>query len=372
MKVTCNRRVLHEALQHVGRVVAGRTTLPILSNVLLEAKQAALRLVAYDMEIGAESTIAAEVDEEGALTVPARVLTDVVASLPDATVQISRRDQTLLGLVCGRSEYTINGLPAEEYPKLPEVGGEIAFQMPQSEMRDMIRTTVFAASTDETRAILTGILLRRDGDTLKMVATDSYRLAVRTASHERVELPGEQESWQAIIPARALQELSRMLDPADTETPVKVRAGEQQILFQVGPYTLVSRLIEGQFPNYERVIPAETERRIVVNRTDLQGAIRRAAIVARAEASKVVFRTQDGTLTISAESGDVGRAHEELAATVEGDEVEIAFNADYLTDVLSVIESDTVVWELTGALSQTVLKGSDEPDYIYVVMPMQL
>jgi DNA polymerase-3 subunit beta len=147
---------------------------------------------------------------------------------------------------------------------------------------------------------------------------------------------------------------------------------EEQIRFEVEPYILISRLIEGQFPNYERVIPAEVERTVALNREDLQAAIKRAAIVARAEASKLVFRVEKGMLVITAESGDVGRAHEELPAQVEGEDLQIAFNAEYLSDVLSVIGSDTVLWQFTGALSSGLLKGSDDPDYLYVVMPMQL
>lgn len=372
MKITCNRRVLHEALQHVSRVVSGRTTLPILSNVLLEATEGELRLVAYDMEIGAQSTVVIQAEEAGALTVPARVLVDVVASLPDATVEMETEDRSLLGLSCGRSQYTIHGLPAEEYPALPEVTGDTAFEVSQAGMRDLIRGTIFAASRDETRAILTGVLLEREGQTLKMVATDSYRLGVKTAAADQVKLLGGEDAWQAIVPARALQELNRMLEPGAEETPVKVRAGEQQVRFEIGPYVLVSRLIEGQFPNYGRLISEEADRTLTVDREDLLGAIKRAAIVARAEASKLVFRAQEGLLTISAESGDVGRAHEELAATLEGEEMEVAFNAEYLTDVLGVMESDSIVWRLSGPLSPGVMKGADDPDYVYVVMPMQL
>ena len=364
--------MLHEALQHVSRVVSGRTTLPILSNVLLEAAGDRLRLVASDMEIGAPSAVPLESGEEGALTVPARMFGDVVASLPDATVAIQSEDRNVLGLTCGRSEYTINGLPAEEYPALPEVTGDISFEITQAGMRDLIRATIFAASTDETRAILTGVLLKQENKAVQLIATDSYRLAVKTASNDVLVLHTDEQDWQVIIPARALQELSRMLDPADEETRVKVQAGEQQIRFEVGPYILISRLIEGQFPNYERVIPSEADRKIMVNREDLQGAIKRAAIVARTEASKLVFRTQEGQLTITAESGEIGRAHEELAAQVEGEDIEIAFNAEYLTEVLGVIRSDSVLWELTGPLSSGLLKGSDDPDYLYVVMPMQL
>jgi DNA polymerase-3 subunit beta len=372
VKLTCNRRVLHDALQHVSRVVSGRTTLPILSNLLLEAGSGRLRVVAYDMEIGAQSAVPIEVEEEGALTVPARVLGDVVASLPDATVEMRSADRNIMELSCGRSQYTIHGLPAEEYPALPEVEEGAGFDVSQAVMRDLIRGTILAASTDETRAILTGILVKRDGDTVKLIATDSYRLAVKTAGPETVKVEGGESDWQVIVPARALQELNRMLDPAEEETVVRVRSSEQQILFEVGPYRLISRLIEGQFPNYERVIPTETERTITVAREDLLGAIKRAAIVARAEASKLVFRIQEGTLTITAESGDVGRAHEELPANIEGEEGEIAFNAEYLTDVLGVMESEQVVWQLSGPLSSGLIKGADDPDYLYVVMPMQL
>lgn len=372
MKISCNRRVLHEALQHVSRVVSGRTTLPILSNVLLEAKASELRLVAYDMEIGAESTVAVQTEEAGALTVPARVLGDVVASLPDATVEMESEDRSLLGLRCGRSEYTIHGLPAEEYPALPEVDGEVAFEISQAGMRDLVRATIFAASRDETRAILTGVLVERDGQTVKLVATDSYRLSVKTAGADQVKLLGGEDNWQAIVPARALQELNRMLDPAAEETPVKVRASQQQIKLEVGPYILVSRLIEGQFPVYNRIIPTECQHNITLEREDLLAAIKRAAIVARAEASKLIFQAAEGRLTISAESGDVGRAKEELAATLEGEEINIAFNAEYLTDVLAVMESERVVWGLNGPMSPGLIKGSDDPDHLYVVMPMQL
>ena len=372
MKITCNRRVLHEALQHVSRVVSGRTTLPILSNLLLEADEGKLRLVAYDMEIGAQSAVSVKVEEEGALTIPARVFGDVVASLPDATVEMGSEERSILGLSCGRSRYTIHGLPAEEFPALPEVADGVSFAVSQAGMRDLIRGTVFAASADEARAILTGVLLAWDADGLRMVATDSYRLAMKTVSGDDVKLEGQEGKASAIIPARALQELNRMLGPAEEDALVRVQASEQQIAFEVGPYTLVSRLIEGQFPSYERVIPGDADRSISVNRADLLAAIKRAAIVARAEASKLVFRAHEGTLTISAESGDVGRAHEELPATLEGEDIEIAFNAEYLTDVLGVMQSDTVLWQFTGPLSSGLLKAADDPDYLYVVMPMQL
>lgn len=371
MRIACNRKVLHDALQHVGRVVSGRTTLPILSNVLLEGNGDRLRVVAYDMEMGAESWVGVEVGEAGAITVPARLLGDIVASLPEATVEMEAGERSVLELKCGASDYTINGLPAEEYPVLPEVEAEVSFEVSQGVLKEMIQTTIFAASKDETRAILTGVLLTWDGQRVKMVTTDSYRLALKTAPEGEVKNISAGEKWAAIIPARALQELNRMLAPEAEDTPVKVQASSQRIMFEAGPYRLLSRLIEGQFPNYERIIPAESERTITVNREALLGAIKRAAIMARAEASKLVFMAEGETLTIRAESGDVGKAHEELAARIEGEGMTIAFNAEYLTDALSVMDSEEVVWHLGGPLSTALVKGSEDPDYLYMVAPMQ-
>ncbi len=359
-------------MQHVSRVVSGRTTLPILGNVLLEASGERMRLVAYDMELGAESWVPVEVQEEGAITVPARLLGDIVASLPEATVEMASAEQSLLELKCGASEYTLNGLPAEEYPALPEVEGEVSFEITQKCLKDMIRSTIFAASRDETRAILTGVLLAWDGSQVKMVTTDSYRLALRAAGADDVKNVSAGDEWSAIIPARALQELSRMLDSEGDGEAVKVQASGERIMFASGPYRLLSRLIEGQFPNYERIIPTEAEKTITVNREALLAAIRRAALVARAEASKLVFTGAGERLTIQAESADVGRGREEMGAVIEGDEVSIAFNAEYLTDALSVMDSEEVVWQLGGPLSTALMKGVDDPDYLYMVAPMQV
>ncbi len=360
-------------MQHVGRVVSGRTTLPILGNVLLEAKGDRMRLVAYDMELGAESWVPVEVKEEGAITVPARLLGDIVASLPEATVEMTSSDQSQLELKCGSSEYSLNGLPAEEYPALPEVEGEVSFEITQKCLKDMIRSTIFAASRDETRAILTGVLLAWDGKQVKMVTTDSYRLALRAAGADEVKEISAGESWSAIIPARALQELSRMLEPQGDADTVKVQASTERIMFASGPYRLLSRLIEGQFPNYERIIPTDSEKTITVNREALLAAIRRAALVARAEASKLVFKGAGESLTIQAESADVGRGREELGAVIAGEDITMAFNAEYLTDALSVMDSEEVVWQLgEHALSTALIKGVDDPDYLYMVAPMQV
>lgn len=368
MTFSSNKRVLYEGLQSVSRAVAGRTTLPILSNVLLEVQDNQLHLVATDLEMSMECRLPIQDAEAGAVTVPARVLSEVVGSLPDANVHLSTDERHVLTLTCEKSRYSIHGLPADEFPQPPQVGGEISFEVGQVNLGRIIRRTAFAASLDETRAVLTGMLLSWDGQLLKVVATDTHRLAIDSLAVEgKVD-----KQVEVIVPARALRELERNLSSADEEARLRVQIGENQIQFGFGEFSLVSRLIDGQFPNYERVIPQSIEAELSLDREELLSALRRAAIVARAEANKVIFRAQDSVLTVEAESADVGRAHEELAAEYTGEPIEIAFNADYLTAALSEADSERVTIGLGGPLNPGLLRFAGDEDYFYVVMPMQL
>jgi DNA polymerase-3 subunit beta len=367
VKFTCPKRLFHEALQSVSRAVATRSTLPILSHVYLEARGTQLKLVTTDLEIGMMCELPIEdAAEPGAVTVPERILQDVVANLPDAEVELESNERNLLTLRAGKSQYTIHGLPAEEFPVLPTVPQDAVLSVPGPVLRDLVRKTLFAASTDESRLILTGCLLAWDGQQAVMAATDTHRLAVKKAP-----VTGQfTRPISAIIPARALQELLRLLGSSDD--PASIYVGDNQILFVLGRVQLVSRLIEGQFPAYDRVIPQDLQKRMVVNRQELYEAVRRAGIVAKSESNKIIFRSVDSTLTLEARSGDVGDAHEEVPISLEGDAVEIAFNAAYLQDVLSGLDTETVELNLGGPLNPGLLKADGEPDYLYVVMPMQI
>lgn len=367
MKFTCPKRLFHEALSSVSRAVATRSTLPILGHVYLEARGGQLKLVTTDLEIGMTCTLPIdELGEAGAITVPERILQDVVANLPDAELELESNERNLLTLKAGKSQYTIHGLPAEEFPILPSVPQDGVLSVPGPVLRDLVRKTLFAASTDESRLILTGCLLAWDGQQAMMAATDTHRLAVKKSP-----VSGQfVHAISAIIPSRALQELLRLL--GSSEDPASVYVGDNQILFVLGRVQLVSRLIEGQFPAYERVIPQDLQKRMVVNRQELFEAVRRAGIVAKAESNKIIFRSVDSTLTLEARSGEIGDAHEEVAISLEGDNVEIAFNAGYLQDVLAVLDTETVELHLGGPLNPGLLKADGEPDYLYVVMPMQM
>lgn len=365
MKIMCTKRDLHDGLAAAGRVT-GRSTLPILMNFLVKTEPGGLEITGYDLEIGIRRRIPAQVQEEGAFTASSKILTDLVSAMPDSHVQCNANGSGAVTLICERSNFDLLGLPADEFPSLPEVGEDSEFRLKAGALRKMIQQVAFAASTDEARAIMTGIDLLLKGDTLTMAATDGHRLAVR-----HLQCEGLNRETNAIIPARALNELVRLI-PQDEEADVVVRLGRNQVQFQTDHTTLVSRLIEGQFPNFERVIPATTDKSVTMQTAELAQAVRRAAIVAREASNRVILKTEGERLIISAESGGVGKAREDVEVIREGDDIEIAFNAKYMLDVLNVIDSEGVRFELTGPLNPGLIRPVDGPDYLYVIMPMQI
>ncbi len=378
------RKELLEAVQTVGHAVSGRSALPILSHILIKAEDNGLRLIATDLELGISCRIAnAQIREAGALTAPARTLTEVLANLPDkADVALSVDKSHTVRVNSEKSDYKILGLPAEEYPSLPDVTDAVAFALPQTVLKDMIRQTAFAVSPDDNRPILTGILMVFDGETLKLVATDTHRLAVKTAI-----IKDGRGSQNAIVPARAMNELTRLL--SDAEGDVQVALSNNQVRFSLpgeAEVQIVARLIEGQFPNFQRVVPQEFHKRLLIPTEPLLRAVRRASIVARESANRVVLRTDGDKLILTAESQQVGNAREEIELSVrEGEDVEIAFNAKYLLDLLNVINEEVLTMELSESLKPGLVRPVPTPpkdseenpltmtsDYLCVLMPMQI
>lgn len=376
MQAVCPRKDLYEAVQTVGRAVSGRSTLPILSHLLVAPQGETLKLTATDLEMWMECTLPARISatlddtgdgEPSGFTAPARVFTEMLGALPEAEVLLDRPDGgNKVQVRCARSNYNILGLPAEEFPAPPDVAPTATFSLSGETLRDMIRHVLFAVSTDETRAILTGVLLLFDGTTLKMVATDTHRLAVRTT----VVAGGEGEAT-AIVPARAMNEMLRL---AADEDAVSVSLAAGQARFEVGGTTMITRLIEGQFPNYERVIPTTHDRKLTLETGEFAKAVKRAAIVARDNANRVVLETEGAQLVLTAESGTVGSMREEIEVAREGDDIQIAFNAKYMSDVLNIVETEGVVLELTEPLRPGILRpiGDNADEYLCVLMPMQV
>lgn len=375
MQAICPRKDLFEAVQTVGRAVSGRSSLPILSHILARPKgDGTLLLTATDLEMWIECTLPArlqaslgEDDETAGFTLPSRVFTEMLGALPDNDVLLDRPDGNNKTQVrCARSNFEILGLPAEEFPAPPDVTATASLTIPGDLLRDMLRQVQFAVSTDDTRPILTGVLLSVNGPTIKLVATDTHRLAVRAA-----HLEGAEGTATAIIPARATNELVRLVKD---EEPVHISLAQGQARFEIGTTTMVTRLLEGQFPNYERVIPSGHDRKLTLETGEFSKAVRRAAIVARDNANRVVIETEGAQLVVSAESGTVGSAHDEIEVAREGDDIQIAFNAKYLQNILDAIETEGVVVELTEPLRPAILRpiGDNASDYLCVLMPMQV
>lgn len=391
LNATSPRKDLFDGVAMVGKAVATRSSLPILTHVLLRQDEGTgrLHMTATDLEMWIEHTLPASQESMaitggGSATAPARNLADLLGAMPEANVELTAESHEGAGpfalhLRCNRANYKLLGLSPEEFPLLPQVADNTHFRVKRDDLREAIRQTIFAVSSDEARAILTGILVVYKGDKLRCVATDTHRLAVRECETSE----GSGTEAQAVVPSRAMQEVLRIIGGAD-EGDVAVTLSDNQIQFKVedektgAGTTLISRLIEGQFPSYERVIPQSADRILTLEREPLLSAVKRAAIVARESANRIVFRTTDGengeSLTITAESGNLGNAFEEVEVAREGSDVpvEIAFNAKYLSDVLSVLDAEGLKFELTEPLRPGVIRPVGDSNYFCVLMPMQV
>ncbi len=368
LNLSCPKDELYASVQTVSHGVSGRSTQPVQNNIYLESSTDGLRLVATDLEfISLEAAIDATVADEGAVTVPARLLTEVVGSLAGEEVNLTADESHSLTVTGGNSSFCIRGMSAGDFEMLPPMDEPLEFELTQRDLHSILSQTVFATSRDETRPILTGALFRITSGGLEVVATDTYRLALRSMA---ADIPIE-DSRTAIISQRALNEVLRIVDP-ESEEPVTLSLSDTQVAFLIGGVSVGSRLIEGQFPSYEKVLPDSSDRRITVSREEFTESLRRMLIVAREDSNRVVLKGDEGVLTITADSQDVGYAEEEIAATLEGEKPEIAFNARYLLDALQAMTEDEVVMELSQPLSPGTLKPVDSADYLYVIMPMQI
>ena len=373
MKLSCLQENLSHGLNVVGRAVATRTTLPITNNVLLATDQSRLKLVATNLEMAISHWIGGKVEEEGAITVPARLLTEFISSLPSDKVDISLSPQTkTLGLKCARFEARISGIDAKDFPPIPKVEDGITTKVEVEALRHGISQVVFAAATEESRPVLTGVDAQFDGDLLTLAAADGFRLAVYKLT---IANPVSQQT-EVIIPARTLAELNRLMADQEEAVEIMVNPNKSQALFRLKNTELVSQLVQGTFPNYTQLIPQSYNTRAVVAVADFLRATKTASIFAR-DGSGIVrlVVTPGGELTpgkmmISARSEELGDDVGEIDAIVEGEEAKIAFNGKYLTDVLGVLREAQVALEVASPSSPGVVKPVGVDNYIHVVMPM--
>lgn len=363
MNIICKRNDLHKGVQIASRAVSARTSLPILGHLLITAEEDRLRITATDLEIGLGCVVEAKVIEPGLMTVPAKIMAELLGSLPEEDVSIAVDSDCNVSIKCAASDFSLKSLPPEEFPTLPEVVEETSFIIDRDLLLSGIKKTAFAVGVDESRAILTGILMQVSESGSKLVSTDTHRLCVLDL--ELVECRG---GANAIVPGRALNELARVL-PEELAT-VSIGISNNQIKFTAGDTVLVSRLIDGQFPKFEKVIPAECATTLFIPTQQFEQSLKRASIIARDNTNRVIIQTQDGNLIITAKSGSVGSAHEEIGIVQEGEDTKMAFNARYLLDVLNVIEAENVEIKLGDKTSPIVASPRGAEDYLCVVMPV--
>jgi len=373
MKLSCLQENLSRGLGIVGRAVATRTTLPITNNVLLATDQSRLKLVATNLEMAISYWLGAKVEEEGAITVPARLLTEFVSSLPNERIDINLAPKTkVLGLKCARFEARISGVDARDFPPIPSVGDGITTKVEVEALRQAVSQVVFAAATEESRPVLTGVDARFEGSLLTLAAADGFRLAVFKMP---LAAPVSQKT-EVIIPARTLAELNRLAGDAEETVDITLNPNKSQILFRLKDIELVSQLVQGTFPQYTQLIPQTFNTRAVVDVAEFLRATKTASIFAR-DGSGIVrlvvsagADVTPGKMTVSARSEELGEDVGEIDAVVEGGEAKIAFNGKYLTDVLSVLRESRVALEATSPSSPGVIRPVGVDNYVHVVMPM--
>ncbi|MGB6538205.1 MAG: DNA polymerase III subunit beta [Xanthobacteraceae bacterium] len=372
MKVTVERSELLKALGHVHRVVERRNTIPILGNVLVGADHSKLSLKATDLDIEVTEAIAAEVGPGGSTTVPAHMFFDIVRKLPEGAqiVLESSGDRATLGIRAGRSRFTLQSLPESDFPDLAPGEMTHRFTLKATELKRLIDKTQFAISTEETRYYLNGIYLHAAGGanapTLRAVATDGHRLA-----QAELDLPKGAEGVPGIIvPRKTVGEVQRLLENSEAEVSIELSSGK--IRFSVGDVILTSKLIDGTFPDYARVIPLGNDKELVVDKKEFEAAVDRVSTVSSERGRAVKLSIAEGKLSLSVTNPDSGSANEELEVEYEADPIDIGFNARYLLDIAGQIESEAAVLKLADPGSPTLIQDKDSKGALYVLMPMRV
>ncbi len=375
MRAVCNTETFGKKLALVSRGVSARSTIQLLGGILLEASEGLVKLSATDMEISVQTSSPAEVEEEGRVVIPARIFNDIVRSLPAGSFSLEHDESGgTVRLAAGENEYRIRAYAADDFPQLPGFDAEAAFRMSGDVLVETVEKVSRSYSRDETRPVLTGILISFEENRVRMVTTDSYRLSIKETELATTAFEGSRE---AIIPARAMQEVSRIFG-SEGEDEVEVSLSENQALFRIGDVLFGTRLIDGNFPEYRRLLPTTFEREISVGREELMGTLRRVNLFAQRQTPPVPVSLSfsEGAVEVIVRNGEVGEAHERLPASSEDDFL-ISFNPGYLLDGVSAIDTEKVVFKLNEALKPGLIvpgqngEGEEEPDFLYLIMPMR-
>lgn len=352
-----------KGLQTVQNAISQKNTLPILANLLLECDKNEVTLTATDLDIGISSKVEANVKIPGAITIPAKKLVDIIKELPDDNINILLKKNNMITIESGKAHFKIIGLPKEEFPQLPEFKNQDAITIPQKLLKKIFSITAFAVSRDETRYVLNGVLFIIKQNKIKLVATDGRRLAVTEEDLPQKTLLDK----KAIIPAKTIQELSKMLED---DGEIKIQFSENQMFFDLGKTNVISRLIEGDFPNFEQVIPKERKEKLKIERSGFLAAAKRASLLTNPDSLVVKLDVSKNKMVVSKNAPFIGEVKEELDIQYSGKNLSIGFNPIYLIDVLKNLEDESVDFELEDADKPGVIRKGNT--YTYVVLPMQL
>jgi DNA polymerase-3 subunit beta len=364
MKISVLKENLAKALSTCGRVVSTRGSLEILSNVMLTTEDGRLKVSATNLEVGINYWLGAKIEKEGAITVPARLLTDIINSLSSEKVELEVEELNL-HLNSDKDKLTIKGISVDEFPLIPSIDNS-SFKISSKVLRDALNLVNFAAALDEARPVLSGVYMNIDGDKLILAATDSYRLAEKIIKLEKKVT----DKYEIIVPARALIELARTL--GDFDEDIKVCINENQISFAAPEVEFTSRLIEGSFPNYKQIIPDNSDTKALVNVADFTSVLKVASLFARESANSVnIFVRSKGKIEINATSSQIGDSSSVVSAEVSGKDGEISFNSRYILDVLGNLKDDKIEFEISGKLNPGVIRPEASKDYTYIIMPLR-
>ncbi len=368
MKIEVLTKNLSAKLSFVNHAISSKSQLPVLLNLLLEVRSGKLVLSSTDLEIGIEATIPATIIEEGGITVPARTFTELINSLTDPTLTL-QTSQNILEVISKRTKSTFQTIVREDFPKLYEEKGELIAVMEENELRDAFSKVVFSANVDTTRPALSGVLMRKEDSGFLLVATDGFRLSLQ---HYKLSNTGTETNSQKsfIVPARVFRELLSIKEEKRS-VEMYVSADTNQILFQHGDTILVGRLIEAEFPNFEKIIPSDFSLSVSFDREELYSAIKICSIFARDSANIVKLLIQKDHITVSSSSPSVGENTVDVASVLNGEENEIAFNAKYLLDLFSTLPEERLVFDMIGPLNPGVFKIAEDTSFLHLVMPIR-
>lgn len=368
MKFTLPKSKLGQYLQYILQVVPSKSTLPILANILVEALENKLKISATDLDISITASLDCNVTKKGAAALPARILFEIIKELPESEITVETTGSRV-ELKVPNGSYKIASVPPEDFPKLPAVNTKKEIRIQADDLVAMIRKTTFACSDDETRPALNGVLWQTKSEKMQMVATDGHRLAKMAVDNKK--LKGMYED--VIIPPKVLDLIPKFLSEEGQE--IGVIFGENNIIFNLGDIILTSRLLEGPYPNFDQVIPSDNDKKMIVNKSELAGAVRRVSILSNALTHQVKFSIKDNTLTLSTTNADVGgEGKEMIECDFTGDTIELGYNANYINEILNKIDGDEVLFELSTSVSAGVVYSPDvsKDDFLCLVMPLRL